>query len=185
MIESSNFYGLFCELTLPLAWSPTTEADTHSHSFEFSNQNCLKIILGLDEVSQDVADDLPEIGHELQRLDFKINIILELIAQLTAQNSQLPEAVDIKLGSTLLQWSTAHLPPRPDQYVKIEIYPDPRYPFPVILFGKVTSVEPVLNDYQVTLGLCLADKQSQELLDKYIFRCHRRHIAKIKSLKTD
>lgn len=181
MAETIEFTGLSCDINLPLEWSLLPDPDGLSSAVERANQNCLKIILGLDEGLHEVADESAELNHDLQRMDFKINIILEMVAQLASQNSQIPASVDIKLSSTLVQWPVPTNPPEQGQVVQAKIYMDARFPFPVVIIGNVISVTPMESGYCVIVEHAQANACSLELLEKYIFRCHRRQIARMKS----
>ena len=180
MNEATNFHGLFCEINLPLEWIPVAESTAISPSLDRANQNCLRIILGLDDVVHETADDAVDLSHDLQRLDFKVNILLELVAQLVTQNVHLPPSTELKLGPGVLQWLSVDAPTT-GQTVQVKLYPDQRFPSPLVLSGTVVDVSAVGNRHQVQLEFDQQPELTQELLEKYIFRCHRRHIARMKS----
>ena len=183
MTETIEFGGLSCGVNLPLEWSALTGSgsSTLSPSVERANQNCLKIVLGLDEGVHEVPDDSAELNQDLQRMDFKINIILELVGQLVSQNIQMPTNTDIKLGPKAIQWLVSENPPESGQTIQLKIYLDARFPFPFVIFGSVTSVIPAEFGYCIAMKTAQKNTYSLELLEKYIFRCHRRHIARMKS----
>ncbi len=183
MTETTEFGGLFCEVNCPLDLSLIKARGTITPSVDLANQNCLSVILGLDEAVHEHADESLEISHDLQRLDFKVNVILELVAQLVSQNIELPPSADLKLGSHALQWISSELPAQLGQLLQVKLYLDKRFSFPLTLSGQVVDVRQVGNSNQVQLELDPQTEQTQELLEKYIFRCHRRHIARIKSDK--
>ncbi len=183
VIETTEFGGLFCEVNCPLYLSPVEARVVISPSIDLANQNCLRIILGLDEVVHEHVDESLEISHDLQRLDFKVNVILELVAQLISQNIELPPSVDLKLGSHALQWISSEMPTQLGQLLEVKLYLDPRFSFPLTLSGQVVDLRKVGNAHQIQLELDPPTLQTQELLEKYIFRCHRRHIARIKTDK--
>ncbi len=180
-MSENSFGGLFFQATLPLEWIPLEEAGVPSASIEIANQNCLRIVMGMDEVTHETVDESTELNHELQRLDFKVNIILELVAQLASRDTELPSCAEIKLGHSALQWCSSKTPPLSGQTIQVKVYPDPRFPFPLILSGNVAAVTQIDDGYQVMLEIKLQSELTRELLEKYIFRCHRRHIAKMKS----
>ncbi len=182
MTEIIEFGGLSCDVNLPLEWSSLAGfSSSLSSSVERANQNCLKIVLGLDEGMHEAPDENAELSQGLQRMDFKINIILELVGQLVSQNIQMPISTDIKLGPKAIQWLASTNPPEPGQKVQIKIYLDARFPFPYLIFGSVTSVTPVKDGDCIVVETAQENAYSLELLEKYIFRCHRRQIARIKS----
>lgn len=179
MNETSELGGLYCDLHVPLEWEPLTASDSPV-GVDLVNQNRLKIILGLDEVIHE-ADENPELGQELQRLDFKVNIILELVGQLVSHNLTLPPSSSIKLGPDTVQWVTREPAPSQGQTLEIRLYLDQRFPFPLSLRGQVAGLAQTPAGSQVQLVLDPMSEQTQDLLEKFIFRCHRRHIARMKT----
>ncbi len=182
MTETIEFGGLFCDVNLPLEWSPLTGSCSGlSPSVEHANQNCLKIVLGLDDGMHEGPDENAELSQAFQRMDFKINIILELVGQLVSQSIQMPISTDIKLGPKAVQWLASTSPPELGQMIQIKTYLDARFPFPFLIFGSVISVTPVKGGDCIVMETAQENAYSLELLEKYIFRCHRRQIARIKS----
>lgn len=182
MTEKIEFGGLSCGLTLPLEWSSLSESCSGlSSSVESANQNCLKIVLGLSDGMHESHDENTELSQDLQRMDFKINIILEMLGQLLSQNIKIPAAVDLKLGPKAVQWLELADPPEPGQMVQVKVYLDPRFLFSFVVFGEVATVIPVEAGYSVVMKTAQLSADSLELLEKYIFRCHRRQIARMKS----
>ena len=182
MTETNEFGGLSCSLNLPLECSSLADScSSLSPSVESANQNCLKIVLGLDDGMHEAPDENAELSQDLQRMDFKINIILEMLGQLVSQNIEIPVSTDIKLGPKAIQWLALTSPPELGQTMQIKIYLDIRFPFPFVMFGSVTSVIPAETGYCVVMKTVPINPYSLELLEKYIFRCHRRQIARMKS----
>ena len=182
MTEKIEFGGLSCSLNLPLEWSSLKDSSNSlPPSVVHANQNCLKIVLGLDDGLHDSFDENAELSQDLQRMDFKINIILEMLGQLVSQNIKMPINTDIKLGPKAIQWLELSSPPESGQSIQTKIFLDARFPFPFVIYGSVTSVIPVETGYSVVMKTAQENACSLELLEKYIFRCHRRQIARMKS----
>ena len=163
--------GLVLEDRLPLRWR-VVETPGVVPSLQLSNEETLRVILSLDEHHVEASDENPEFAHEIQRLETKINLILELVSQVLARQLQLPEALPVRLSAHEIEWETATLPAMGSP-VLIEIYVCPRYPRPLMLPATVQGfagrqARAVFDD----LG-----EPAQELLEKLIFRHHRRQIA--------
>lgn len=181
MTETTAQGGLWCELDIPLEISAMAESGPLSTAEELANQQIMKVVLGLDEVAHDMPDDAGELGQELQRLDFKVNVLLELVARLVSHNVPLPEPRRITLGPESLQWSAPQASARVGQALRLKLYLDQRFPSPLCLAGEVVALEPLADACQVTLALAPMSEYSRELFEKYLFRCHRRHVARLKS----
>lgn len=171
--------GLFCALNIPLGWSQMMgEEGSSSVTLSQENINRLQVILGLDDYSsRDLHDEETGLAAEIQRLDFKINIILGLVAQLVTVRSELPAPVHVTLSANLLVFEPFENRPPEGAMLALELFLDKRYPFPLVLRGRVESAPQSL---EINVMLEPFSAAFQELLEKYIFRCHRRHIARLK-----
>lgn len=186
MSEITELGGLSCKFNLPLSWSvlPDTAADVqgdYSQTAEQNNLNRLQVILGLDDTSRDFHEDESGVAAEIQRLDFKINILLEMVSHLVTAGQGVPEPLSVTLSSRHLLWESCNEAPPQGERVAVTLFLDLRFPFPLVLHGRVESVAgeiPQSCKVRVVLDPC--SESLQEMLDKYIFRCHRRHIARLK-----
>jgi hypothetical protein len=171
--ETPDSFGtaLVLEDRLPLLWRLSAAPGAALHH-QLSNEETLRVILSLDEYHVEASDENPEFAHEVQRLETKINLILELVSQVLARQLQLPEALPVRLSAHEIEWETATAPAI-GSTVLIEAYACPRYPRPLFLPATVKDsaggrVRAVFED----LG-----EHVQELIEKLIFRHHRRQIA--------
>ena len=66
----------------------------------------------LDEVrvSEALKDESPALVHELQRLEYKLNILLRLTADIALRNNTLPAPQRARLGPRGLEWFGAAAP---------------------------------------------------------------------------
>src|SRR5271167_4687743 len=106
--------GLIFEESLPVAWTAGPLAEGLSLArLNADNHQLLGAESTLDEVrvSEALKDESPALLHELQRLEYKLNILLRLTAELSARNSPLPSAQRARLGSRGLEWFGAAAPP--------------------------------------------------------------------------
>ena len=134
------------------------------------------MVLGLDETSHDMSDESQELGHEIQRLDFKLNVILEMVGQLVSQNLVLPQIYAVTLGPSAMLVKSSEAPPL-GQSVLLKIYLEQRFPFPLDILAQVASVDESADGYSTRFDYLDMDETCQDLLEKYIFRQHRRQIA--------
>ncbi len=182
MLEDSTS-GLSCQLTFPLRCYLTVAGQGDSAQLlEQKNINRFQAILGLGEAtSREFHEEDGGVVAEIHRLDFKINIVLELVSQLVAAGKDLPEPVSATLSSNTLIWVSSDNPPPQGAGVTLELYLDLRFLFPVIFQGRVKSLE-CFSPHASKIGVVFdpLPEPLQVMLEKYIFRCHRRHIAKLK-----
>ena len=159
------------EEPLPLRWRAAETAAATPH-WQLSNEETLRVILSLDEHHVEASDENPEFAQEVQRLETKINLILELVSQVLARQLQLPEALPVRLSAHEIEWLTATAPV-PGSSVLLEIYVCTRYPRPLWLPATVQGVA----DGRVRAVFGDLGETVQDLIEKLIFRHHRRQIA--------
>ena len=171
--------GFLCHESLPLTWSVIDPDSLAGRQRAVAEQNAerLQVIAGLDDHAPEPLDDHPGLTHELQRLDFKLNVILEMVSRLYGAAGELPSRVPVGLGSSRVGFTTADAP-AVGQVLQIELYLYPRYVFPVVLFGTVDSVAARDDAAAVTVTLTPMADDAQELFEKAVFRCHRRQVAR-------
>src|SRR5271167_4398958 len=99
--------GLIYEELLPVAWTqgPLAEGLLLAR-LNADNHQLLGAESSLDEVRvhEALKDESPALVHELQRLEFKVNILLRLTAELAMRHSGLPAAHRLRLTSRALEW---------------------------------------------------------------------------------
>jgi hypothetical protein len=179
MPESFLGDGLIYEELLPLAWTPGPLADGLALArLNADNHQLLGAESSLDEVRvhEALKDESPALLHELQRLEYKVNILLRLTAELAVRSSGLPPAGRVRLTSHALEWFGAQTP-LVGATGLLAVYINPALPqplkIPCVVAGERTVDEMPVAQLRFT-GLSDA---VVEMLDKLIFRHHRRLVA--------
>lgn len=114
-----------------------------------------------------------EISQHLRRQEAKLDLLLDLVATLLARQGNSPETSQIKLSAGGVQWQDSELTFAVDDCVEVEVHMTPGIPQALKFYGKVISAQE---------GLCRArfygvSQQVVDLLEKLIFRHHRRAVA--------
>lgn len=180
MPESFLGDGLMFEDSLPLLWSPgALPQDIALAKLNADNHQLLGAESSLDEVRvhEALKDESPALLHELQRLEFKLNVLLRLTAELARRTSAAPAVRRIKLSSVGLELlgedslavgSTGML----DLYINATLPQALRLPAIVVANRARADGEPA-SQMQFS-GL---SEQVVDLIEKLIFRHHRRLVA--------
>ncbi len=169
--------GLLCHEELALRWSVVSEGEVAlaRAAARPLNEERLRVVNTLAEHHRaEAAEEGSALSQELQRLDFKLNLVLEMVGRLLAADNTPPATVAVELGPRHLRWR-ADPPPAPGQWLRVELYLNARYPFPVLFFGRVDSVD---EEGRVRLLFDCDDEAAQGHYEKYLFRCHRRQVAR-------
>jgi hypothetical protein len=176
-----SFLGdhLVLEEMLPMAWTalPPVEPLVLAR-LNADNHQLLGAESSFDEVRvhEALKDESPALVHELQRLEFKLNVLLRLTAELCVRHSALPPRQSIRLSSVGLEWFGIDLPAVGMTGVA-EIYINPALPqalkLPCVVAGERLAGPKRAAQLRFT-GL---SDPVVELIEKLIFRRHRRLVA--------
>jgi hypothetical protein len=169
--------GLIFEELLPLIWLPgeipqgLPLARVHA-----DNQQLLGAESSLDEVriSEALKDESPALLHELQRLEYKLNILLRLTAEIAVRSAALPPAQRARLGARGLEWFAA---PAVGEAGLVHIYINPALPQPLKFPSSVASERSEGGERVAQLKFRDMSEGVVDLLEKLIFRHHRRLVA--------
>lgn len=170
--------GLVYEDRLALQWS-TIEVKPDAiekAALEDSNLEVLRTVFALGDYYAEPVDEPASVAQELARLDFKLNLVLDLVGEVLSYYHELPPRIPVRLAAQGIQWEAAQAPP-PQALVSIELYLNARYPRALRLLGRVQSVTPLAQGLRSVVMFEDTGEAVQDLLEKIIFRHHRRSIA--------
>ena len=178
MFDGSDTVVLYEELAyqevLPVLWRalPGAVDPTLAASFTERNVRVLQACAAIEDHRTTEGPEEP--SPELQRLDFKLNLLIDLVGQLLVANRPRPTAVGIRFNALGAVWRAA--PPLPEAGAQgiAEIYLRDFIAEPLRLIGRITSVTP---DGQIKARFAPAGEAVADLIEKLIFRRHRRQVA--------
>jgi hypothetical protein len=178
---SDTFFGggLIFEDLLPLAWTPAPPAERLELArLNADNQQLLGAESSLEEarVLEALKDESPALVHELQRLEFKLNILLRLTAEISLREKPMPPMHPVRLGSRGLEWHGGGGPTLGSTGL-LQIYVNPALPQALRMSCCVAGEHGTGAARVVQLNFLGQSEQVVALLDKLIFRHHRRLIA--------
>ncbi len=183
MPESSLGDGLTFEDFLPLSWTPGALPEgVELGRLNADNQQLLGAESSLDEVRvhEALKDESPALLHELQRLEFKLNVLLRLTTEIARQNCRLPPPRQFKLWAGGLEWPGADAPAEGTSGV-LDLYINSTLPQPLRL-PAIAERPPGAAATQLRFsGL---SEPVVDLIEKLIFRQHRRLVAGSKTVPT-
>lgn len=171
--------GLVYEDSVPLAWR---EVGTDISTAEIlrthhSNERVLRSFAALEEYRAETPDEEHGHGaHELSRLEFKLNLLLEMTARLLAEHVSMPVAVPVEMSSAGIRWRSRTAPPV-GGILAVEVYLNRAYPTPITLYGEVRKVTPEAGDFRIEMGYRDMSDALRSWVEKLIFRHHRRQVA--------
>jgi hypothetical protein len=179
MPESFLGDGLIFEDLLPLAWSPGLLIEGPALArMNADNHQLLVAEASLDDVRVHDAlkDESPALVHELQRLEFKLNILLRLTAELAVRSSALPPPQRVRVSSEGLEWF-GEMAPALHATGLVSAYINATLPQPLKVCCSVVGERVVDGQRVAQLLFAGLSDTVVDSLAKLIFRHHRRLVA--------
>ncbi len=179
MSESFLGEGLIFEELLPLAWTAGPLAEgLNLARLNADDHQLLGAEFSLDEVrvSEALKEESPALLHELQRLEYKVNILLRLTAELAARGSPLPLPQRTRLASHGLEWFGEDSPAKGSTGL-LAVYINRALPQPLKIPCRVVGERLQDGDRVAQLKFTGLSDAVVDLLEKLIFRHHRRLVA--------
>jgi len=171
--------GLIFEEALPVTWAPGPLPDGLGLGrLNADNHQLLGAEASLDEVRvhEALKDESQALLNELQRLEYKVNILLRLTAELAMRSSGLPGPARVRLTSQGLEWF-GDSTPIVGQTGLVSLYINPALPQPLKISCVAASERFDAGVRVVQLRFTGVSEQVIDMLEKLIFRHHRRLVA--------
>ncbi|HPF25494.1 MAG TPA: PilZ domain-containing protein [Steroidobacteraceae bacterium] len=173
------FDELAYEDVLSLAWQPRA-ANFDELVAERLADNNIRLLQAFDALEEhstvDKPDEASPYATDLARMDFKINLLLDLVGQLLAASHARPRAVPVRFNALGASWQVADDAAAPDVGSKglLQIYLRDTLVQPLTLPARVSTIAP---GGQVRVHFELLNELVADHLEKLVFRHHRRKIA--------
>ncbi len=178
--ESPFSDALIYAAQLPLSWSRRRESE--SMDLAERNLGLLRCIYLMDEQPASRSDEELELESAIMRVEAKLDIVLELLSIALKKELHTPAEHAIRLTYKGIEWSCIQNPPELDESIWISLHLDPRIPMALQLAARVVSIGSGSGGGQVVV--CRFEEMEErvgQLLEKIIFRHHRRQVAMSRS----
>lgn len=174
---------LLFEKPMPVAWEgfDLSCAPGVFAPFNHTNENLLRVLLSLDDAIKEHDDGIKEVSHELQRVEAKLDLLLQWLGQWVATTQGVPPEVPVVLSESGLSVILANSGRASVIEVGLgllfHVYLDKHYPQALHLPAEVYSVEQTPAGCLVVVRFAGLHTDVYDLIEKFIFREHRRRIA--------
>jgi hypothetical protein len=176
--------GLIFEESLPLEWFPgALPQGVELARLNTDNHQLLGAEATLEEVRVSEAvskEESSALVHELQRLEYKLNVLLRITADLAAQAKRLPAAQRVQMSARALEWFDAPKVMRGDVGL-LHIYINRTLPQALKIPCEVTGERAQDGTRVAQLRFRDLSEAVVDMLEKLIFRHHRRRVAGAKT----
>ena len=157
--------------------------DEHLSRVNESNEFFLRAVAALGAVAGEHIEEEGAISAEIERLDRKINLVLDLVSQLVYQQLEIPKRCRVTISAKGLAWQES-APPQVGDVVFVRAYIQHGTPKPLCFYGEVVSTEQDRQNGTCRVRYVGLSSAVENWLDKLIFRHHRREVA-FKRLHSD
>lgn len=170
--------GLIYHADAPVSWRTLdTAREPDFETLNSANEQTLRLLAAVEEYFPESVDEHGQ-SHEAARLELKLNLLLELVGELLAAQRSLPAPRPIRLNARGVEWHQAGGDvPQPDQRLAVDLYLSTEVPRPLRLLVAVVQVQAAADEAIVTAAIEPMSESVVDLLEKFIFRRHRRSIA--------
>jgi hypothetical protein len=178
--------GLMFEDSLALAWVSCGPIEAGELArLNVDNLQLLSAESSLEEVrvQEALKNESPALVHELQRLEYKINILLRLTAEIAVRNKALPEPRRVRLAARGLEWWGSDAPVAGATGV-LSLYINPTLPQALRLPARVAGEIGDGPARVVRMPFVGLSEAVSDAIEKFIFRHHRRLVAGAKQAVT-
>lgn len=158
---------------LSLTWQPLAQWPAGPEMAE-ANRNAIALLglLGSLDESPPPIEDIPQLAAHLQRLDQKLDLVLELLGSLLAREQVLPTPVPVRLSARGVAWSAAPVPAAGPGW--LTLYLLPHLPKALELPARLS---PLTGTGEVVAEFHGLDPALADALERFVFRRHRRAVA--------
>jgi atypical PilZ domain-containing cyclic di-GMP receptor len=179
MYEGADTVVLYDQLAyhdvLPVQWLalPSPPDRFELIGIEEANVLLLQACVSVEEhPARDQNEDLGPLAHEIARLDFKLNLVMQLLSKLVTRD-KMPPATNIDFNGLGASWLCVGKPPSVGEHGLLRVQLRSSLPQPLELPAEVVAVDsstakvkfPALSEALV------------ELIQRLAFLRHRRQVA--------
>lgn len=169
--------GLIYSDDAPVQWVRLDDAPSEAKFAVLNDENerLLRYVGSLDEYLHEGKDAEP-LAHDVARLEFKVNMLMEMVSQILAQKLDLPAPSAIELKSNGISYCMPEAPEH-GQYFQLSVYLNRQYLKPLVMCGQVAGVEKAPVGWKVVCAFEGLSDVVRDHLERMIFRQHRRMVA--------
>ena len=179
MYEGVDTVVLYDELAyqdvLPVQWQPLSRSLDRFEMIgvDESNQLLLQACVAVEEhPARDVSEELEPLAGELARLDFKLNLVLQLLSKLVA-TERFAVPTPIQFNALGASWTAIGPAPQLGERGLLRVQLRSSLPQPLELSATVSGV----SGTTVQVRFSDLPESTVELIHKLAFLHHRRQIA--------
>ena len=182
---SHRFEGIGYADALPLGFEPLDKLPDGA-ALAGMNQETQQVLVAdasLDEQrphTDKKSDEEHELAEDLQRVEFKVNVLIQLVARLLNREGELPPVRSFRLYSAGVEWLAAG-EAAPSGAGLVSLHVSRNFPQPLLLPGRVLGQHADGEGSWVRFVFEGLTPSVTDALERLVFRHHRRLVAGTRS----
>jgi len=173
LMDDGLVYADECPYNLEILDHPPTEV--HLSALNADNDRMFRYLVSIDEHLHENHDDDP-IANDMARLEFKLNVLMDMVSQALADKLGLPAALPLELNALgLVAHSEEAIPV--GQWIQASVYLNRQFVKPFVVCGQVEICRESGGRQYVLLRFSGLSENVIDHIEKFIFIQHRRMIA--------
>lgn len=144
-----------------------------------TNSTLLRAFYYLDtiELASETKEQPSVLDKTIERLEAKVDLSMQLMSMLVYQQTALPAPQTVSFFADRLCWQTDNRAFSLGQSLILTVYISGKIPLPLTLASKIIKINPIdAQNCEITAQFIGLDENTQDWLDRTIFRFHRREI---------
>ena len=162
---------------IPLSWRAEAEPSADDIAiWMYGDVTLLRALAMVESMQPEREADMGSgVSKVLERLEFKIDLTLSLVAKLLAQNAVAPSTCPVFVSAEGMEWICKEAATVGDDIV-ISAYISPKLPQPLVLPAKIQAVQQETGGTRIYATFTHLGEEAQDWLTRTVFRYHRRAI---------
>jgi hypothetical protein len=162
---------------MPVSWRPEAEPSADDITvWMYSNVTLLRALATIETMQPELDSDMGSgVGKVLERLEFKIDLTLSLVAKLLTEHAVQPPSCPVFVSAEGMEWICKETATEGDDIV-ISAYISPKLPQPLALPAKIKAVRQEQDETRVYAAFTHLSEEAQDWLSRTVFRYHRRAV---------
>lgn len=178
---TDGFEGLGYADALPLGFERLARLPEGAAlaGINYENQQVLVADASLDDQrthADKKNDEEHELAEDLQRVEFKVNVLIQLVAQLLNREAALPPVRSFRLHAYGIDWLVAGEEALPGVGL-VSLHASRHFPQPLKLPGRIVGMHSDAEGRWVRFAFEGLTPSVVEMLERLVFRHHRRLVA--------
>lgn len=148
-------------------------------ALNYENQQTLVADASLDEQrphAERKSDEDQALSDDLQRVELKINVLIQLVARLMKRDGRLPPVKNLRLYAEGLEWMLEGDEVLPGVGL-VSLHISRHFPEPLMLPGRILGMHQDAEGRWLRFAFEGLSPGVTELLERMVFRHHRRLVA--------